>query len=343
VQVTSKNEVQVSTTSRALERSLQRALRNHKRARKRLKTEPVHDFRVALRRCRSLAEGLSAIDSDPVWRRLRKAAKRQQSALSDLRDLQVLQNWLKPLRVTKGPVGRALASYFKKHERRARRDAERSLKSFPRKRWKRWLRRLPAGTELIRVSQRRQAELVLEQLTRIIDLHERWTKESSADIWHDLRVSVKRFRYMVESFLPTESEAWSAELQKAQDLLGEGHDLDVLHELVSKLARKKSLPKTAARQSLRRIEAAARKRKAEYLALISQRSHRNGSGASANSPERENEATLWDRWRAELGAVASVNGRGGAGSSRSKHKTTLHVAARANQYPDKPRQISSAQ
>jgi CHAD domain-containing protein len=339
----SRDDVQISSTSRALERSLQRALRNHKRARRKLKTNPVHDFRVALRRCRSLAEGLSTIDSNPVWGRLRKAAKRQQRALSDLRDLQVLTNWLKPLHLTSGPVGRALASYFKKHERRARREAERSLKTFPRKRWKRWLRRLPAGTEFIRVSQSRQAQLVLEQLIRIMDLHERWAEQPSAEVWHDLRVGVKRFRYMVESFLPKESEAWSTEVQKAQDLLGEGHDLDLLHELILKLARKKSLPKAAVSQSLRRIEAAAQKRKSEYLSLISQPAHQNGSGAGAVSADGSGVANLWDRWRAELSAMASANGQGGAGSSRSKRKKALRVAARVNQYPDRPRQISSAQ
>src|SRR5690348_17994528 len=111
-----EDDIHVSAASYALERSLRRALRNHKRALKKLKTGPVHDFRVALRRCRSLAEGLSVIDPDPVWRHLRKAAKRQQKALSDLRDAQVLTHWLKPLHLTSGPVGRALASYFKKHE-----------------------------------------------------------------------------------------------------------------------------------------------------------------------------------------------------------------------------------
>src|SRR6266702_1571442 len=50
------DEVRVSPASQALERSIRRALRNHKRAQKKLKTDPVHDFRVALRRCRSLAE-----------------------------------------------------------------------------------------------------------------------------------------------------------------------------------------------------------------------------------------------------------------------------------------------
>ena len=340
----SKDEVQVSATSRALERSLQRALRNHKRARRKLKTSPVHDFRVALRRCRSLAEGLSAIDPDPVWRQLRKASKRQQKALSDLRDIQVLTNWLEPLHLTTGPVARALASYFKKHAHRARREAERSLKTFPRKQWKRWLRRLPAGSELIRVSQRSQAQLVLEQLTRIIDLHERWAKQPSAEVWHELRVSVKRFRYMVESFLPEESEPWSTELQKAQDLLGEGHDLDVLHELVMKLARKKTLPKTAVSGSLRRIEKAAKKRQTEYVSLISGPLHRNGSGASADSAHVNGAAipTLWHRWRAELRGMASVSGRGGAVSARSKRKRALRAAATASQYPDRPRQISSA-
>src|SRR3989475_760776 len=144
------DEVRVSPASQALERSIRRALRNQKRAQKKLKTDPVHDFRVALRRCRSLAEGFSAIDPDPVWRRLRKASKRVQRGMSDLRDVQVLEHWLKPLRLTSGPVGHALASHFKKQERHAKREARSSLESFPRKRWKRWSRRLPARAELRR-------------------------------------------------------------------------------------------------------------------------------------------------------------------------------------------------
>jgi CHAD domain-containing protein len=338
----SQDDVHVSPTSRALERSIRRALRNHKRARRKLKTDPVHDFRVALRRCRSLAEGLSAIDPDPVWRRLRKASKRQQSALSDLRDIQVLTNWLKPLRLSRGPVGQALASYFRKQERRARRDAQRSLRSFPRKRWKRWLRRLPAGSELVRVNQHRLAKLVLEQLTHIIDLQERWTKQPSAETWHELRVTVKRFRYMVESFLPEKSEAWCAELQGAQDLLGEGHDLDVLHDLIVKLARKKSLPKPAVSQSLRRIGAAVQKRRKEYVSLILKPPHGNGRGSSADHAGNANPHRLWDRWRTELEAIASINRQGGAGSSRSAPRRALRVRVRASRHPDRPRRISSA-
>ena len=337
-----RDDVHVSPASQALERSIRRALRNQKRAQKKLKTDPVHDFRVALRRCRSLAEGFSAIDPDPVWRRLRKASKRLQSGLSDLRDVQVLESWLKPLRLTAGPAGRALASHFKRQERRARREARSSLKSFPRKRWKRWSRRLPARAELIPVNERRLAQLVLEQLTRVTDLHERWTKQPSAEAWHELRVTVKRFRYMVESFLPEKSEAWSAELQRAQDLLGEGHDLDVLHDLLVKLSRKKSLPKTAVSQSLRRVDGAAQKRRKEYVSLISKPPHRNGRGSSADYAPGTSPQMLWDRWRTELEAVASINRQDGEESSRSAPRRALRVRARASRYPDRPRRISSA-
>ena len=334
-------EVHVSPASYALERSLRRALRSHKRALKKLKTDPVHDFRVALRRCRSLAEGFSAIDPDPVWRRLRRAARRIQRGMSDLRDVQVLENWLKPLKLISGPAGTALTSHFEKRERRARKEARSSLNSFDRKRWKRWSRRLPARAELIPVSERRLAQLVLGQLASVIDFHERWTRQPIPEIWHELRVTVKRFRYMVESFLPEKSEAWSTQLARTQDLLGEGHDLDVLHDLLLKLGRKKSLPKTAISQSLRRVDSEARKRRNEYVSLISERAHRNGRETGIHVAESAPPA-VWNRWRAELEALASVNRQGGEELSRSTARRASRAMARASQYPNRPRRISSA-
>jgi CHAD domain-containing protein len=334
--------VHVSPASQALERSIRRALRNHKSAQNKLKTNPVHDFRVALRRCRSLAEGFSAIDPDPIWGRLRKAARRVQRGLSDLRDVQVLESWLKPLGLTTGPAGKALASHFRKQERKAKKEARSSLKSFPRKRWKRWSRRLPTRAELIPVNERRLAQLVLEQLTRVIDLHERWSKQPSPDSWHDLRVAVKRFRYMVESFLPQKSEAWKAELERSQDLLGEGHDLDVLHDLLVKVSSKKSLPKSAVSRSLRRVDGEARKRRQDYISLISRPPHQNGRNSGAHQAESAGTEMLWERWRAELEPMASVNRQGGEELSRSAPRRALRARERASQYRDKPRRISSA-
>ncbi len=353
-----QDEVQIPAASRALKRSLQRALRNHRRAGKKLKATPVHDLRVSLRRCRSLAEGLSAIDPDPVWRRLRKASKKQQSALSDLRDLQVLESWLKPLRLTAGPVGEALAARLKKEQRRAKKKASRSLDSFPRSRWKRWLRRLPARAELIPANQGRLAQLVLEQLTRVIELHNRWVSEREKaepdpEVWHELRVTVKRFRYMVESFLPEKSEAWGEELGHAQDLLGEGHDLDVLRALIVKLfQKKKSLreAEAAVGKALRRVDAAAQKRRDEYAALVSAPADGREPQAPANEAEAEvagssaesESGSLWDRWRAELLPMAKVSGRGGEERARSAARRASLAKASGNRYPGKRRRISSA-
>jgi len=45
---------------------------------------------------------------------------------------------------------------------------------------------------------------------------------------HALRIGIKRFRYVIENFLPLHDERWGKDLKQLQDVLGEIHDLDVL-------------------------------------------------------------------------------------------------------------------
>src|SRR5262252_729732 len=59
--------------------------------------DPVHDLRVALRRCRSMADGLMAIDPDPNWKAMKKAGKRLFQRLGDLRDVQIMMEWIEKL------------------------------------------------------------------------------------------------------------------------------------------------------------------------------------------------------------------------------------------------------
>jgi HD superfamily phosphodiesterase len=70
--------------------------------------------------------------------------------------------------------------------------------------------------------------LALERWTTARELHIRAMRNRSQVALHTLRIGIKRFRYIVENFLPEEHKAWSDDLKHMQDLLGEVHDLDVL-------------------------------------------------------------------------------------------------------------------
>jgi len=61
--------------------------------------DAVHDLRVALRRCRSLADGLMAVDPDSSWKDMKKAGRKLFQALGELRDMQVMAEWIEKLGV----------------------------------------------------------------------------------------------------------------------------------------------------------------------------------------------------------------------------------------------------
>ncbi len=59
--------------------------------------DAVHDLRVSLRRCRSLGDGLMAIDPDSSGKDMKKAGRKLFRALGELRDMQVMQEWIEKL------------------------------------------------------------------------------------------------------------------------------------------------------------------------------------------------------------------------------------------------------
>src|ERR1700677_572733 len=67
--------------------------------------DPVHDLRVSLRRCRSLADGLIALDPDPNWKAMKKAGKRLFQRLGALRDTQVMMEWIEKLGFAENAAG----------------------------------------------------------------------------------------------------------------------------------------------------------------------------------------------------------------------------------------------
>jgi len=217
--------------------------------------DPVHDLRVSLRRCRSLADGVMALDPDPNWKAMKKAGKRLFQRLGDLRDIQVMMEWVEKLERTRverpatrafeemheatpdeldprsdsgDPAAQALLKILFARESEQKREAHAALQEFDRKQWRQWSKTLPARCARIRPGSALFKHLALERWTAARALHNRALRNRSQVAFHNLRIGIKRFRYIVENFLPVEHRAWSNDLKAMQDLLGEVHDLDVL-------------------------------------------------------------------------------------------------------------------
>ena len=193
--------------------------------------DPVHDLRVALRRCRSLADGLMAIDPDSSWKDMKKAGKKLFQALGELRDMQVMLEWIEKLRDPNNPsdpVVVKLLDHVHAREAECKQHAFKDLHQFDRKQWRQWSRTLPQRASRVRPGSVVYLHLALEKWTAAYDLHKNALRTRSQVGWHRLRIGIKRFRYTVENFLPRQHALWGDDLKELQDLLGEVHDLDVL-------------------------------------------------------------------------------------------------------------------
>ena len=225
--------------------------------------DPVHDLRVSLRRCRSMADGMMAMDPDRNWKDMKKAGKQLFQRLGDLRDVQIMMEWIEKLKFETPQVeapdlatsahalnnevpaqeaqnGLATISPQKQHsaqllmgilrqrETEHKHEARAALAGFDRKQWRHWSKTLPTRAMRVRPGSAVFRHLALERWTTARELHSTAMRNRSQVAFHTLRIGIKRFRYIVENFLPAEHQAWSDDLKHMQDLLGEVHDLDVL-------------------------------------------------------------------------------------------------------------------
>ncbi len=270
--------------------------------------DPVHDLRVALRRCRSMADGMMAMDPDREWKAMKKAGKRLFQSLGTLRDVQIMMEWIEklhpPMRAaaqvssasapgaadfpladsatnhSHDSAAHALLTILKARESEQKHQARAALAEFDRKQWRQWSHSLPQRASRIRPGSAVFKHLALERWTAARELHARAMRNRSQVALHTLRIGIKRFRYIVENFLPEEHKAWSSDLKHMQDLLGEVHDLDVLWATALSCH---VFPDAASRQAWHaRILDERKKRVEEY------RQHMLGPDS------------LWNVWRAGL-------------------------------------------
>ena len=222
--------------------------------------DPVHDLRVTLRRCRSLADGLIATDPDRNWKAMKKSGKQLFQRLGALRDVQIMMEWIDKLHpaaaetVTAGaeltgefPSVReaaagtrvetlrhtltpalaptvaphpapALRQILRTREAEQKREARAALEEFDRKQWKQWSKSLPLRAARVRPGSAVFKHLALERWTSARELHTVALRNRSQVAFHTLRIGIKRFRYIVENFLPAEHKAWGGDLKHMQDL-----------------------------------------------------------------------------------------------------------------------------
>src|SRR5467141_4945562 len=213
---------------------MDRVIKELEKVRLSLDADSVHDLRVAIRRCRSVAAVMEEVDPDPAWPAMRKVARKLFRGLGALRDAQVMDEWVRKLAPETDPVRTHLQTAFETNETKLRENAMRMAGKFDQKTWKRLERTLRQRSRLVPVGSLAAECLALERFERARELHAKALRSAKAKPWHALRIGLKRFRYTVESLLPEHYALWSDDLKRLQDMLGEIHDLDVLAEVVKK-------------------------------------------------------------------------------------------------------------
>ena len=245
-----------------------------------LASDPVHDLRTALRRCRSMADGIMVFDPDLAWKRMKRAGRQLFRSLGALRDTHVMAEWLRKLAPEDDVTRKQFARFLENREQELKEIALRALEQFDRKQWSLWTRELPARARRVPPDSQIFAQLALERWHEARALHRRAIRNRTNVAFHDLRIGIKRLRYTIENFLPALDEACGRDLKALQDALGDVHDLDVLWQAAVAL---KVFPDSATQTEWRALVERERQQRLERY-----RSKMVGPGS------------LWPVWRNQL-------------------------------------------
>jgi CHAD domain-containing protein len=213
---------------RGLQYWMERVLKELESVREAPEPNVVHDLRVAIRRCRSVAAVMEEVDPDPAWKTMRKLGRKLFRQLGELRDTQVLEEWAGSLGPETDALRERVLSSLVNQEKQLQQLALKAAEKFDQKSWKKLEHKLQRRSRLVSLNGLAAECLGLERLEGAKELHVRALRAEKPEAWHSLRIGVKRFRYTVESMLPARYEEWGENLKRIQDLLGEVHDLDVL-------------------------------------------------------------------------------------------------------------------
>ncbi len=198
-----RRAARVGLTSR-----MRRVLKELRRLRKSANIDAVHDLRVAIRRCRSIAAIMEEVDAHPAWCKMKKLPRKLFRTLGALRDLQVLENWVRKLASADDPSRPGLLSALEDRQMKPRDQVLRVARAFDRGAWKRLARTVERRARLVPPNSLAAKCLALERYDELRRLHAGTRRTQAPKPWHALRIGLKRFRYTVENLLPGRSAAW---------------------------------------------------------------------------------------------------------------------------------------
>jgi len=293
---------------------MRRVLKEDRRAAKSFDPDVVHDLRVALRRCRSIARAMRDTDGGPGWRPVKKTGQKAFRRLGKLRDVQVMKEWLVKLAPENDPVRQALLDSLSQREQKLVAKSLKAVGKFNRKKWKKLIPGLEVRAQRLELDGPQAQQLALSRLAMAHRAHWHAVRSGAPADWHAVRIGLKRFRYVVENFLPVRHALWGDDLKRLQDLLGEVHDLDVLWERLPQAGPVFDARERARWRSVIRREQAVRL--AEYRAMMTGKDSR------------------WKAWRASL-AAQTAERQGALDASRpapvtvseSRSRRAAHAAA----------------
>ena len=181
-----------------------------------------------------MAETMSELDPEPAWKQMRKAGKQLFQALGKLRDTHVLIEWTEKIAETETHGRSELRASLATEEAALQQELMPVVNSFDVAQWEQWRELLSQRAMQVRPGSLAFRHMALEKWMAARELHSAALKRRSKDSWHQLRIGIKRFRYMLENFVPPLHSQWASDLKQVQDLLGDVHDLDVLLETALK-------------------------------------------------------------------------------------------------------------
>jgi CHAD domain-containing protein len=194
--------------------------------------DAVHDLRVAIRRCRSVGQVMKEIDLHPAWGDLRHLPRKLFRKLGELRDMQIMDEWVRAHGAENDKLRLHLQSAFEASENKLVAQSLHAAEKFDEKAWNRIGKKLRKRVRAVLPDGLTAQCLALERLQEAKAAQSKALRGDKPESWHNLRIAIKKLRYTTESLLPQRYQTWSPTFKQIQDLLGAVHDLDVLSGIV---------------------------------------------------------------------------------------------------------------